>query len=142
MKHVILLIFLVVTLCFSGIVFGQNPPVAKTLQFSPAEVESMLFLYNQTNVKGADVEFVAPVGDKLRAGLEEARALKDTTQSIDLQFSATDTQVCLNIINASSFEAKYAGLVLGMKRKLEVLFPPVRQDANNPSINQQGRGNL
>lgn len=103
---------------------AQDPQAVRDLRFTPAEVESMLFLYNQTSVKGAEVELVAPVGIKLRAGLKEARALTDTTKTIVLKFNSTDTQICLGIIQNSTFEAKYAELVLGMKRKLEELLPP------------------
>ena len=115
----IVLIFL-----FCSYSFSQMPQPVKDLKFSPAEVESMLFLYNQTSVKGADVEIVAPVGVKLRAGLGEARALKDTTQKVVLQVTAAETQICLQIIQNSTFEAKYAELVLGMKKKLVALLPP------------------
>ncbi len=94
------------------------------VQFTPAEVESMLFLYNKTTVKGSEVEIVVPVGVKLRSGLKKARALKDTTKSITLELTPTDVQVCLNIIQNSTFDALYAELVLGMKQKLIKLLPP------------------
>ena len=41
---------------------------------------TLLFLYNQTTIKGYDVEVVATVGLNLRMGLQEARTLKDTTK--------------------------------------------------------------
>jgi hypothetical protein len=106
-------------------VFGQAADKAIDVQFSPQQVESMLFLYNQTPVKGADVEIVAPVGAKLRAGLKQARLQQDSTKAIGVPLLPAEIQVCLSIINASTFEAKYAELVLGMKRKLESLLPPV-----------------
>lgn len=114
-----------VTIGFS-VVFGQNARDEKDLLFTPAEVESMLFLYNQTSVKGADVEMIAPLGVKLRAGLNEARALQDSTKSIKLKLIPVEVQLCLGIIENSTFEAKYAELVLGMKRKLQALMPPVQ----------------
>jgi hypothetical protein len=104
--------------------FGQIQEKPIDVQFSPQQVESMLFLYNQTPVKGADVEIVAPVGAKLRAGLKQARAQQDSSKAIVLPLFPAEVQVCLGIINASTFEAKYAELVLGMKRKLEALMPP------------------
>jgi hypothetical protein len=99
--------------------YGQTAEKPLNVSLSPAEVESMLFLYNQTPVKGADVELVAPVGAKLRAGLRQARTQLDSTQDIVLPLTPTEIQVCLGIIEASTFEAKYAELVLGIKRKLE-----------------------
>jgi hypothetical protein len=101
-------------------------------------VESMLFLYNQTTVKGSDVEIVAPVGAKLKAGLKAARALNDTTKMITLKFNPTQAKVCLNIIQNSTFEAKYAELVLGMKHKLQKLFPLALPPNNNAAAKQQG----
>ena len=115
---------IVLVFLFCSIGFSQMPQPVKDLKFSPAEVESMLFLFNHTSVKGADVEVVAPVGVKLRAGLVDARALKDTTQKVVLQVTAAETQICLQIIQNSTFEAKYADLVLGMKKKLVKLLPP------------------
>ena len=58
--------------------FSQNMTITKNLDFTPEEVESMLFLYNKTMIKGSDVEVVAPLGAKLKAALKEARALLET----------------------------------------------------------------
>ena len=112
--------------------YGQIEDKPINVGFSPAEMESMLFLYNQTPVKGVDVEVVAPVGAKLRAGLRQARTQQDSTKAIILPLLPTEVQVCLGIINASTFEAKYAELVLGMKRKLEALIPPPAAAAPEP----------
>ena len=103
--------------------YSQENNPEKNLFFEPQEVESMLFLYNQTTIKGADVDMVAPLGAKLKAGLKEARTQKDTTKTIILKVTPTELQICLNIIENSSFEAKYAELVAGMKRKLLSLLP-------------------
>ena len=121
---------------FCSMSFSQMPQVEKELNFKPAEVESMLFLYNQTSVKGSDVEVVAPVGVKLRDGLTQARTLKDTTQNVVLKLTPAETQICLQIIQNSTFEAKYAELVLGMKNKLLKLLPPPPPNAQAVSKNQ------
>jgi hypothetical protein len=91
--------------------------------FSPEEVESMLFLYNQTTIKGSDVDVVAPLGAKLKKGLQQARMMKDSTGLIPMSMTPVEIQICLNIIENSQFEAKYAELVAGMKRKLTSLLP-------------------
>ena len=122
MKNAMIVLFFVCTSYLAG--YGQSALPEKELHFTPAEVESMLFLYNYTTMKGAEVDIVAPVGAKLRAGLKKARALKDTTKTITLKLNLREVQVCLNIINSSTFKAKYAELVLGMKRKLLKLLPP------------------
>lgn len=117
------------------LIFGAVMAQQQTLklEFTPAEMESMLFLYNQTTVKGADVEVVAPLGVKLRAGLNEARTMKDTTGVLTLQLTLAEVQICLYIIQQSTFEAKYASLILNMKRKLEAILPPELKQ----QINQQ-----
>jgi hypothetical protein len=130
-KKPVIALFLLLSAAASSSITAQTGEQPLTVAFSPAEVESMLFLYNQTPVKGADVEMVAPVGAKLRAGLKQARAQQDSTKSVPLQLLPVEIQVCLGIIQASTFEAKYAELVLGMKRKLEAFagqpgVPPVQ----------------
>lgn len=102
---------------------AQDTASIKDIKFNPNEAESMLFLYNQTTVSGADVEMVAGLGAKLNEGLKAARALTDTTMTVTLKLTIEEIQFCLGIIKNSTFEAKYAQLVLGMKRKLEALLP-------------------
>ena len=122
----VFLIFIIVFLfiCY-GIGFNQNVIQEKEVRFTPEEVESMLFLYNQTTIKGTDVEVIAPLGIKLSAGLKEARTQQDSTKSIVLKLNINEIGICYNIIQSSSFEAKYAILLLGMKQKLEKLLPRV-----------------
>lgn len=119
--------------------YGQTAEKPLNVALSPAEVESMLFLYNQTPVKGADVELVAPVGAKLRAGLRQARAQQDSTKDIVLSLTPTEIQVCLGIIQASTFEAKYAELVLGIKRKLAAFAGPPAVPAGTASEEKGGK---
>lgn len=132
--------FLIMFYIVNPYCLGQEKRPERELHFTPAEVESMLFLYNQTTVKGSDVETVAPVGAKLKAGLREARALEDTTQHITLKLNVTEIQFCLNIISGSTFEAKYAELVLGMKRKLERLLPSTLPAKENTTTVKKNRG--
>ena len=108
--------------------FSQNMTITKNLDFTPEEVESMLFLYNKTMIKGSDVEVVAPLGAKLKAALKEARALQDSTGKIVLRLTLNEIGVCLNIIQTATFEAKFAQLVLVMKKKLMELLPPPPTD--------------
>ena len=119
MKKVIgwLLFLLVIA---SGVILAQE----KELLFTANEVESMLALYNQAPVKGDQVELVAPVGMKLRQALTVARSQADSTKLIKLLLTSTEVQICYNILTISTFEARYAELVLGMKRKLQKLLPP------------------
>ena len=121
MKRVLFYLFASVLLC--SIIQAQSIQTV-ALQFTPEEAESMLFLYNQTQIKGADVEVIAPLGEKLKAGFQQAKAQQDSTKPIKLELTIPEVQVCLGIIQQSTFEAKYASLVYGMKQKLIALLPP------------------
>ena len=125
MNRVSLLICLSLLIIAWGAIYAQD----KELLFTANEVESMLFLYNQAPVKGDQVEMIAPVGAKLRRGLEQARALVDTTKMIKLMMNPTELQICHNILTISTFEARYAELILGMKKKIEKLLPPPQPPA-------------
>ena len=124
-------------LLFAVAGLAQNAAVEKSIQFTPSEAESMLFLYNQTMVKGTDVEIVAPLGKKLNDGLKRARALTDTTETIELKLKLVELDLCMSIIKNSTFEAKYAALVLGMKRKIEKLLPPPPVEEKTAPAKQQ-----
>jgi hypothetical protein len=96
----------------------------KELLFTPAELTSMLSLFNQTQIKGSDVEVIAPLGAKLRFGYDTTQ--RDSTRKIiSLKLSQTETQICLNVLNNSTVEARFADLILGMKKKLNALASPV-----------------
>ncbi|MBN1997484.1 hypothetical protein JW935_08035 [candidate division KSB1 bacterium] len=93
------------------------------LKFNAAETESMLFLFNQTTIKGSDVEVLLPLNKKLKDGLEKARVLEDKEEELVLKLTPQEIGICLNIINNATFEARYAELVFGMKKKLQALQP-------------------
>ena len=110
---------------------GQKLGIEKSLFFNPNEAESMLFLFNQTTIKGSEVVTYGPLGLKLKAGLKQARALAadstkaDSVKIDELNLKPAEVVLCLTIISISQIEAKYAVLVLGMKEKLEaLLFQP------------------
>jgi hypothetical protein len=102
----------------------------KELKYNPAEVESMLFLFNKTTIKGSDVEIMAPLQEKLKSALEKAREAKAEDAMITLELSVQELQICHQILNNAEFEAKYAELVLGMKNKIKELLPaqPMMQE--------------
>jgi hypothetical protein len=139
MKRAIPAMALAVCAIILSPVYGQTEEKPLSVALSPNEVESMLFLYNQTPVKGADVELVAPVGAKLRAGLKHARTQQDSTKAVTVQLLPVEIQVCLGIIQASTFEAKYAELVLGMKRKFESFLPARPAEAPVPDVKSENK---
>ncbi len=116
-------------------VFGQNQ--IKTINFSAAEAESMVFLFNQTTIKGSDVDVVAPLSKKLNTALKSAKALEDKTKPVPIELSLQELQICLNVINNATFEARYAELVLGMKSKIKAVLPSqVMSPAQVPATGQ------
>jgi hypothetical protein len=49
--------------------------------------------------------------------------LQDTAAKISLKLTRNKIGVCLNIIQTDTFEAKYAQLILEMKKKMVKLLP-------------------
>jgi hypothetical protein len=135
MRKTIVMIAILAWACVILPNYGQAQDKIVNVALSPAEIESMLFLYNQIPVKGSDVELVAPLGVKLRAGLKQARTQKDSTKAIILSLLPAEVQVCVGIINGSTFEAKYAELMLGIKQKMARVMPapvPLGEKASAP----------
>jgi hypothetical protein len=98
----------------------EMPP----LQFKANEAESLLYLFNRTVVSGGDLELIAGLGAKLEAGLAAARQLEDARQTVAVPLNLEEIRYCLAVIARSTFEARYAGLVLGIKEKLAARLPP------------------
>ncbi len=117
---VFMLLYFLATPCL-----GKSKAEEKELQFNANEAESMLYLFNQTTVSGGDVELIAQLGAKLKQGLKDARKLDDPKKTVILKLNDQEGRYCLFIIRRSTFSAKYAELVLGMKQKLEKLFLPM-----------------
>lgn len=99
------------------------------LEFKPNEAESMLALFNQTMVSGGDVELIAGLGEKLATGFQEAKKLKNPARTIILPLNTQEIRYCLAIIGQSTFQAKYARLILGIKKKLTALLPEPEKSA-------------
>ncbi len=102
---------------------AQETKKENRLYFKPNEAKSMLVLFNETTVSGGDVELIAALGEKLNKAAEEADKLKDPDKTVTLLMDTEEVRYCLAIINRSTFQAKYAGLILGIKKKLEELLP-------------------
>ncbi len=121
----VILFIAVLFLSTQTTIIGQE----KKLDFTAAEAESMMFLFNQTQIKGSDVEVLAPLAKKLKAALEKAQATEDKTEIIPLELSLQELQICLNVINNATFEARFAELVLSMKNKIKAHLPPQMMQA-------------
>lgn len=121
-----------VIIILTGSCLAQDAGAIKDLHFNPNEAESMVFMFNKTTVSGADVEMVAGLSAKLNKGMQQGRALRDTSKTVALKLTPPEIQFCLSIITNSTFEAKYAQLVFGMKRKLEKLLPKQNADTSEP----------
>ncbi len=120
MKQNSILILVLITMILG---LGSITASAKTLNYSPVEVESMLYLFNRHPIKGTDVEFMAPLQGKLKESLEEARALGDSSATLSLELSLREIQTCIEILDEAQIEAKYTQLIYGMKQKLNALLP-------------------
>ncbi|MBD3377016.1 hypothetical protein GF406_18455 [candidate division KSB1 bacterium] len=114
-----MLFILVMMVAFSGV--AQTDTVK--VNFNAAEAESMLFLFNQTMIKGSDVKVLAPLQTKLNDALDRAREVEDPKDPVPLELSQQEAQICVQIISNAEFEAKYSELVLGMMNKIKESLP-------------------
>ena len=109
------IIILISVIMVSTALYAQD----KELTFNPVETESMLFLYNQTMIKGSDVEIMAPLQVKLRTALEKARTANDENAQIALDLNPQQIDICYQVLKNANFEAKYTELIYGMMTKLK-----------------------
>ncbi len=114
-----MLFIFVILIAFSGL--AQTDTIK--VDFNAAEAESMLFLFNQTMVKGSDVKVLAPLQAKLNDALARAREAKDSKDLVPLELNQQEAQICVQIITNAEFEAKYSELVLGMMNKIKESMP-------------------
>ncbi|MBN1540904.1 hypothetical protein JW992_02080 [candidate division KSB1 bacterium] len=91
----------------------------KSVQFTATESESMLFLYNQTVIRGSDVEIMAPLQSKLVTAFETSKEFPDSTKIVELDLSLQQIELCMMILQQSDVEARYAPLLNGILQKLE-----------------------
>ncbi len=116
-KYFFALLVTVIVLVGAG--YAQD----KEVVFTPAEMTSMLTLFNQAPIKGSDVEVIAPLSVKLRSSYEIMQQ-DSARHNVAIKLSAQDVQICLTVLNNSTIEARYAELVLIMKQKLTALITP------------------
>lgn len=102
-----------------GVLLLFTSAFCKEIKFNPVETESMLFLFNKTQIKGSQVEIFAPLQAKLKKALEETRSVQDSTGMVTIEFTQQQLDICIDILNNSNVEAKYLDLILGMKNKLK-----------------------
>ena len=96
----------------------------KKLLFTPIEVESMLYLFNQTQIKGSDVEVIAPLQSKLKNSFEMVKAQSDSSSAVEMDLTTQQMTICYHILKNANFEAKYTELIYGMMNKLKQHIPP------------------
>jgi|WetSurMetagenome_2_1015567.scaffolds.fasta_scaffold582206_1 hypothetical protein len=113
-----------------GINLAQQEPVIK---FNRPEVESLLAMFNETPIKGQDLDVLAPLMTKVKNGAKEASAFTDTSQVVSMKVSPQEAGIFLNIINNATFPARFVDLVLSMKKKIQVVAPPM--SASMPGMN-------
>lgn len=121
MRKYLLTLFLLFYSIISAL--GQANEIQKKIKFYPAEIQTLFLFYNGTKIKGSDVELFAPIGLKLREGFKQAQNIKDSTSTISLNLTLNEIGICFNIIQNSTFEAKYAPLILQLKEKLRSYLP-------------------
>jgi hypothetical protein len=121
LKRIALMLLMGVVLAFLPVLAADH---ISPLQLAANEAESLLYLFNRTVVSGGDVELIAGLGAKLEAGLAAARQMEDPQQTVAVPLNLEEIRYCLAVVARSTFEARYAGLVLGIKEKLAARLAP------------------
>jgi len=121
MKKIVAFLAMILSLFLLSL--GANLAQDDAIKLNRPEIESMLYFFNEANIRGADIEVWAALAQKLKAGQKEVAAFVDTSQTITLKLSAQEAKICVDIINNSTFQAKWVDLVLGLKRKLQKIAP-------------------
>lgn len=120
MKKIGVLVIWLIVAALPAVAADQVQPVP----LKANEAQSMLALFNRTVVSGGDVELIAGLAAKLRAAHEAGRQLDDPEKTVALPLNPEEIRYCLAVIARSTFEARFAGLVLGMKEKLSARLVP------------------
>ena len=118
--------FTFLLLALATTAMGQETDV----KFNAAEIESMAAIFNQTSIKGSEVEIIVPLNRKLKEALQKAQTIQNKQEAVPFKLTVQEARICLNIINNATFEARYAELVFGMKKKLQLLIPT--QEESSP----------
>jgi hypothetical protein len=105
-----------------GVNIAQDEP----LRFNRPEMESMQYFFNEASIKGADIDAVASIAQKLKEGGRQVAAFSDASQTIRIKVTSQEARICLEIINNATFQARHAELVSGMKKKLQIFAAPSR----------------
>lgn len=115
--------FLAMILSLFLLSLGANLAQDQSLKFNRLEIESLLYFFNEANIKGSEIEIWAALSQKLKEGQKEANAFVDTTQTVSVNLISQEAKLCIDVINNATFQAKWVELVLGIKRKLEKIAP-------------------
>jgi hypothetical protein len=117
MKKVIAFLAMIVSLFLLSL--GANLAQEPYIKLNRPEMESLLCFFNEASVRGADIETWATLGQKLKTGAKEVAVFVDTTQVVSLPLNSREAKICIDIINDSTFQAKWVELVYSIKRKLQ-----------------------
>jgi|GEM_PF-836721 len=125
MKRIIAFLAMIVSLFLLSL--GANLAQEPSVKLNRPEMESLLCCFNESSVRGIDIETWAVLAHKLKAGATEAAAFGDTTLVVSLPLSSNEARICIDIINNSTFQAKSVEMVYSIKRKLQKAAPAEAQ---------------
>ncbi len=98
--------------------WGINIAQDEALRLNRQEMESLIDSFNQASFRGADIEGLAPLAQKLREGAHQLERYGDSPRTIVLHVSQKEARLCLNMIETATFQTRHAEIIQRVKIKL------------------------
>jgi hypothetical protein len=90
----------------------------ESLRLNRPEMDSLLALFDQTSVRGTEIEGIAGLSQKLKEGAKQLDNYSDSSRTIVLRVSPREARICLEMINRATFQASHAETMKRIKSKL------------------------
>lgn len=98
--------------------WSVNMAQDESLRLNRQEMESLIDSFNQASFRGADIEGLAPLAQKLREAARQLERYGDSPRTIVLQVSRQEARLCLNMIENATFQTRHAEIIERVKIKL------------------------
>ncbi|HNY92114.1 MAG: hypothetical protein BWY77_01648 [bacterium ADurb.Bin431] len=116
MKHFIALLAMITFLFFLSL--SVNIAQDEALRLNRMEMESMLNLLDHSAVKGSDIDGLADLCAKLRAGARQVALFPDSSRTVVLKVTPREAKICLGMIENATIQARNAEMVQRIRIKL------------------------
>lgn len=98
--------------------WSVNMAQDKSLRLNRLEMESLLSSFNQASFRGAEIEGLAPLAQKLREGARQLESFGDSPRTILLRVTPREARICLEMIEQANLQERHAEIIKRVKLKL------------------------